>query len=913
MTRLVSFALWAGLLALSAEASLDPYSAKLELPPMCQACKTYIGEVLEIEEPSDKDTRLRQVCNGFPAAIKNQQGWEETCMNADLIDGSLSPQDWCATNRFCPTHCHYCETRAVTVDPVYYAWSPDVTDLIDNGKDYCAKVGYEFGADINYCDSKIEEFRQGFSDNTDSVADQIVAFCHNGPFGCASTGGPQIANWAHALQNCIDEPITLECGNGKPSRNTKTLCSIDHVCFDNPCDYEDYCVCDINYALDSDGLCTVSEARPQNVPNEARGEDEDEDGGSFVNLRAHVYNRKRRAATTEEALRTQIALSMALVKQQSEENVFDCSGQEWTYFTDSPVDGVTYSSVGQWSSHEHYAMAIKQDLETISIAFNHNLAAEGQMMNANVTVSMGDFIMNPMNADGVFPILPVANEDDTLWGIHHDATNDNPDALGVYNKAKAISVANTNNGFNSVSEYIAEVDHLSSYGSPTAALLHFGGGIDEEGERGIGYLGETPLNLLKPGHSTFLAGLSEMNYYWIEDPTKYPEDAEALERLKLTGIDWATAGGTGFHTRIFSVPRSVFPDEGITFRVQQASECFNDVIAAVVEICAIPSVTPSVSRTPSRTNTRTPTNSPSRSPSSTASVTRSASGTPSSTSAPSFPAFEDDGSCMCFDYGDSDSWGINTVSLGHFNGASDTQGRLFVCGDANLKSYSISDGLPDDNRVDLFVKGTLDWPSGRIIGGNIKYGEDAKVGQSVVHSMANHTLTQDGSYFDCDGADIFYQMYSDNIGKQVATGQVSFEDDGAVFLKRGGTSTIEFFDLNCTDLSKINRMAFKGVPDGQTVVINWRGKDCKMTGLVIESVKAEMIVFNFPEAENLYFSAALAEANFLAPFANFTGNGGVIKGQIVVGNWDGSTQQNYGKCLACLQELNPLAIAAVGF
>jgi len=287
--------------------------------------------------------------------------------------------------------------------------------------------------------------------------------------------------------------------------------------------------------------------------------------------------------------------------------------------------------------------------------------------------------------------------------------------------------------------------------------------------------------------------------------------------------------------------------------------------------------------------------------------------TSSYTPAPSFAVIVDDGTCMCFDYGDDEPWGINTISLGHFNGASDTQGRLFVCGDATLSSYSISDGLPDDDRVDLFVAGNLDWESGRIIGGNIKYGEEANVGQSVVHSMANHTLTQDGRYFDCDGADMFYQMYSENIGKQAATGEALFQDDGAVFLQRGGSSTIEFFDLECSALGQINRMAFKGIPAGQTVVINWRGKNCTITGMVIESVKAEMIVFNFPEAENLYFSAALAEANFLAPFANFTGNGGVIKGQIVVGNWDGSTQQNYGKCLACLQELNPLAIAAVGF
>jgi len=264
------------------------------------------------------------------------------------------------------------------------------------------------------------------------------------------------------------------------------------------------------------------------------------------------------------------------------------------------------------------------------------------------------------------------------------------------------------------------------------------------------------------------------------------------------------------------------------------------------------------------------------------------------------------GECDCLDYGDEEDFGLTTLSLGAFDGTSDTQGRLFVCGDANLKSYSVSDGLPPSTtRTDLYVDGTLNFPTGRILGGNVVYGEDAVLGNSVAQGMYNRTVTQQPGYFPCQHAESYYKAFALNVGTKAASGLTTMRDDGTVLFTRVGSGTIEMFDFNCSDLPLVNKMEFRGTPAGQTVVVNWRGESCDIKELNIVPLNPSVVLFNFPDATEVLIKAAAVEASILAPFAHITGSGGYVRGKVVAGSWSGSTQQNYMDCLACLNSLDP--------
>jgi choice-of-anchor A domain-containing protein len=260
------------------------------------------------------------------------------------------------------------------------------------------------------------------------------------------------------------------------------------------------------------------------------------------------------------------------------------------------------------------------------------------------------------------------------------------------------------------------------------------------------------------------------------------------------------------------------------------------------------------------------------------------------------------------DYASDSDFGITTLSLGDFTGSSDTQGRLYVCGDAHLKSYSVSDGLPPSTtRTDLFVGGDLDFASGRIIGGNVVYGGDATLGNSVAQGMYNRTITQQAGFFPCQHASTYYKAFALNIGTKASTGSTELKDDGTFVFTRQGAGALEIFDFECSLLPKINKMVFRGIPAGQTIVVNWRGETCNIKELNIVPINPAMVIFNFPDATKLNIKTSAIEASVLAPFAAVKGSGGYIRGMTVVGSWEGSTQQNYLKCEGCLNTLDPWA------
>jgi len=890
----------------SAEASLLEYTSLLQMPPLCDMCIEMASETFLMTDVIEKSTRIEQICYAYPEYVRTSDpAFASTCANETLWDGE--PAHFCSKMGLCPTQCAYCDSRAETKFEA--AWDSTV-----NMKQFCQHQASKYQNDYGFCIGRAIEFSK-----MESEFDRDVnKFCYGGQYPCSTVGanGPD-DTWVYnpGLAKCNSFADEKYCGNGEVSRNYENHCTpimkldtshrattdVQLLCMSDICSYTESCHCYEGFTQDAAGSCLVVDTEV------GAGEADAEEITSLAVRKSHIYSRSAREKqgndrVSEEFLTAAIQTAQELHKAQLEP-VFDCENEGWTYFTDSPVDGVTYVNVGPLSDHEYFAWAIRQNVSMITMAINLNLPPQGQVM-SDLTVSMGDWFVNPMQDDGTFKPLPEANLDGTLFGIRMDATNDNGDALGVYEEAVFTTVANTNNGFQSVSQYIHEIEQMSSTTNPTAAYVKFGGGIDKEGFKGLSYLGEVPLNLMETGKSSYIGPLTGPVEYYIHEDMDDPDQKADLETVRDDyGLLWKYAGGIGINTRIWRFNREYLPGPEDYYRFHVAAECYNEVVGGVVKLCGVPSVTPTPSQTPSRSATRTVTASISRTATASESFSRTPTASNSASSAPSFYPVTDQ--CECLDYGNED-FGITTLTLGDFEGSSGTQGRLFVCGNAILKSYSVSNGLPSsDDRDDLVVQGDLTFTSGRVNAGNIVYGGEPTIGLSVTQGMLNRSIKHDTDRFDCTGANTYYTVLSEHIGKQQPSGVWSLSDSGLLTFKRVGAFIYEIFDIDCEQLVNVSAIRFSGLPGGQTAIINWHGEQCDFTKISMVPHMESKLIFNFVNATEINIHAASLTTMILAPLAHVCATSGSITGQIIVRSWSGSVQQNYNECTGCIDKINP--------
>lgn len=583
----------------------------------------------------------------------------------------------------------------------------------------------------------------------------------------------------------------------------------------------------------------------------------------------------------------------------------DCYGGSWEFFADSAVDGVTYGRVGPLSAHEYYGIGFWQDGRSIKFLFSLNLMREGYVT-PEATVSMGDLILN-FNSDeslGRYETLPEVSDKGELWAIRHDDTNESPVELGVYKNVQLKSITGTNMGFGTIEEYDHFVNHVASTSGSVAAYNKFGGALDDQriwGIPGVGYLGSETLNVIdETSPQMERTGDVEIEYFEfsLDEPFFDIQTAQDFQdKYTLQFYNELTPNNfLGTNARIITIDRKSLPHSNERAMIHQAQECYNDVVSAEIQVCELPSHSPTISTTRSPTSSSTP--SPTRTV--TTSTTPEASPSPtrsgSQSSAPSFARIEE---CYCASFdGEED---INTLVLGDFLGGSDTEGRLFICGDAQLKSYSVGAGLDENlERDDLFVSGELIYQSGRVHAGNLVYGGAATIPDSVVMGMYNRSIRHESDRFDCDGATAWFRHVSMTLGDHDLGGTTSIRADGTLDITRTEFANPAYFEVNCEDLEKVKHVSFNSIPETMTVVVNFRGESCKLQSMTLAPTSPEMVIYNFPDATELIVNSVSIEGNIFAPYATMTGLAGVITGQIVVGAFDSKVQQNVQECQACI-------------
>jgi len=582
-----------------------------------------------------------------------------------------------------------------------------------------------------------------------------------------------------------------------------------------------------------------------------------------------------------------------------------CDGSSWAYYQDSLTDFLGFPA------SDICGIAIKQDKDYVDIAVSMGgyLGCEILFIaGAPVYVCLGDMMINlEVDENGNHVPLTDAMNSGMLYGVRMQPEADsNLPMTGVYKNAKFVDVGPSNQGYALVQEYL-DLNGATNPGEP-----HMGGGIDSYANGGQGYLGGMAYNSLLSGDlaSETPVEHNEAAVEWTDDETSptYPflDDWSQMDHAKLMemGLDWESnivtsneASGSICTTTMHSrVPRDAFPPEARSVLLHTAMECYNDAFGAKFELCSV--ISPS----------RTPSTSPPPPPP--AGFEESPSPSPVSY-------------CTCFAPGGLSS-DYNTISLENFVGGSDTEGKLGVCGNAELTAYSIGGMLEPTHDITFFVNGDLNVVTGDLKFGDMKVGGTADLGESFVNGMkqGKQVVKNETSSDYCNEITTYYNELSADLANHHSYGAAEFahEDDSEITVRRleTGGDNVVFLDVDCDTLASVNHLKFEGVNIGETLVVNFRGFEvdvdgnapeadiepdfitCNLEAMQISVVDPQRTVFNFNGVTNITLDAVSITASVLAPAANFVGLGGMITGQSVFKDFQGVTQQNLLPCLGCL-------------
>jgi len=256
---------------------------------------------------------------------------------------------------------------------------------------------------------------------------------------------------------------------------------------------------------------------------------------------------------------------------------------------------------------------------------------------------------------------------------------------------------------------------------------------------------------------------------------------------------------------------------------------------------------------------------------------------------------------------------INTLVFGDFisdaAGGSDTGGRLFIGGNADLNAYSVGDQLEQSNgdRDDLVVGGTLTYKSGTVSKGNIVHaGTSDTIGSEVLHSMVLNDIIS-GSSFEFGPAETCMNTMSFNLmGLQSGGGHIERTEvtGNAVLwfykdlsIEYTSENPLDVYTVYCADLDGVTVFNFDNVPQHATTLINMIGTECTID-VAMQHPNPRMVVWNFPSTTSVTLGNYV-EGSILAPSAAINATG-MIDGQVIAKSWYGRGQQNYAPFMGCL-------------
>ena len=225
---------------------------------------------------------------------------------------------------------------------------------------------------------------------------------------------------------------------------------------------------------------------------------------------------------------------------------------------------------------------------------------------------------------------------------------------------------------------------------------------------------------------------------------------------------------------------------------------------------------------------------------------------------------------------------------------SQSGGRMAAGGNADLTGYGVASEVQvsaDD--VVLLVGGDLVFSNGRVNQGSVLVGGDVSgVGAGVVSGLSGGATLQGLAQLPIDFQVEFSNLRATSLllASAEANGQVEYQY-GGVRLTGDCSGAVQVFNVDAAQLSSSNHVVVNCVPSNATVVLNVSGGSAQgMLNIGLQPLQswANSLVWNFHQAESVFFSSVEVFGLVLAPNANLITTWGAVSGSVIAKSWEGS-------------------------
>jgi len=235
---------------------------------------------------------------------------------------------------------------------------------------------------------------------------------------------------------------------------------------------------------------------------------------------------------------------------------------------------------------------------------------------------------------------------------------------------------------------------------------------------------------------------------------------------------------------------------------------------------------------------------------------------------------------------------LNGLFFEDFTGSSDIGGQLFVGGSANLKSFSVAVQLGNEygSRDGLVVRKGLKFTAGNV-NGNIVKGDRAELSTHITNSMGIYNFIKTNpNRFNFEAAHSCYvDLQQDFCSKGTTIHTTKKGVTMYMDVARSGKS-LEVLNIDCDAFDSLNTVDVRRAHDAATVVLNLRGKSCRLGGYS-NLYHSEKMLYNFCDASEIIVNGHV-KGSILAPNADIKGTQGMVDGQIIARSWNGPAQIN---------------------
>ncbi|MHC1739351.1 MAG: choice-of-anchor A family protein [Ignavibacteriaceae bacterium] len=219
--------------------------------------------------------------------------------------------------------------------------------------------------------------------------------------------------------------------------------------------------------------------------------------------------------------------------------------------------------------------------------------------------------------------------------------------------------------------------------------------------------------------------------------------------------------------------------------------------------------------------------------------------------------------------------------------SSDTEGKVAVGRDCDLRGYSVGDKLPPNSGNVLVVGNHLTFITGRVYNGNAVY-------ENFITKTTGFTVDGDllhAHVIDFAQAKLDLEDLSTQLGTLPQTN--AYMHDAWHQLELIGTDEhLNVFYVPASVVSDVNSFTIDA-PAGSTVLVNITGNPVTMFGgFDVLHTNIKNVILNFIDATDIHVSGINIQATVLAPKAHLDFPVGLITGQVIVKSMTGAGQLN---------------------